>query len=805
MWKNYLKTAYRNIIRNKVYAGMNVLGLTIGITCFSIIGLFIENELSFDKYQKNESFRFLLTEQTGDGNERTYGIVRATLLDEIADNIAGIEDVILLRNWGAGPVLFEHKDVGVKTRSIISAEADFFEYVDVDFLRGDKSTALDEPNNVVISASFAKTLFGDENPIGETFQVSGNMTFDLVITGVYKDIKNSHMDFDVILNFDLKDKKEGYIILREGFANSVYGYFKFEKGTNPEDISVRLKAYFQEKLKDDQEELASLEREAYTFQSIYDIYFGSNNLTFDEGFKHGNKDTIWLLGTIGLFILLIACMNYINAATAKSMSRAKEIGVRKVFGAFKFQLIYQFLGEALLITFVSVLFSVLLTDLAMPAFENLMQTEFRFSLLTNPSYRLGLVLILITVTLLSGIYPAFVLSKFKPSDSLKANAGQGVFRGNGLRSLLVGIQLFFTMALISGVLLIIKQSNYIQDKDLGFSQEDILIVPNGSPKISNQLKTFENELLNSPLVKQVTVGMDVLGFETTNNSGRVILEGTNPNEAPVATFFTVGMDFIDLHDIEFVDGRNFNAELSTDSGAIIVNEAYLKAVGEQNIVGKKVHLWQESTPARPIIGVVKDFNFMSLKSAVSPSIFQVSRGYNWFFSIKIDSKNKQEALASVRAAWQAIEPNYPFEYMFLEDQLKDYYGDENRLYKAIQTFSIICILIACLGLYGMTSFTIERRIKELGVRKVLGARSSQLVWLINSRFVTIVIVAALMAVPVVYYLINQWLDTFAYHTEVGWFSFVVSLLIVLAIVMTTVSSLAVQASFTNPAKTLRSE
>lgn len=804
MWKNYLKTTYRNLIRNKVYTGMNVLGLTIGITCFSIIGLFIENELSFDKYQQNESFRFLLTEQAGDGSERTYGIVRATLLDEIADNVAGIKDVVLLRDWGAGSLLFKHKDVEIKTRSIVSAEPDFFEYIDVNFLQGDKATALNKPNNVIISQSFAKKVFGEQNPMGEAIRASGSMNFGLVVTGVFEDIKNSHMDFDVILNFDLKDES-GYIILREGFANSIYGYYKFEEGVAPEDISARVEDYFEKKYQNDPKSLEALGRETYTFQSIYDIYFGSNNLTFDEGLNHGNKETIWLLGTIGLFILLIACMNYINAATAKSMSRAKEIGVRKVFGAFKFQLIYQFLGEALLITFVAILFSVLLTDLTLPAFENLMQTEFRFSLLTNPAYRIGLVLILVTVTLLSGVYPAFVLSKFKPSDSLKANSGQGALRGNGLRSLLVGIQLFFSMALISGVLLIIKQSNYIQDKDLGFSKEDILIVPNSSPKISSQLNAFENELLNSPLIKQVTVGMDVFGFGTTNNSGRVIIEGTDPNDAPVATFFTVGMDFIDLHDIEFVDGRNFNAELSTDSGAIIVNEAYLRATGELNIVGKKAHLWQKTTPAQPIIGVVKDFNFMSLKSTVSPSIFQVSKGANWFFSIKIDSENKQEALESVRAAWQSIEPNYPFGYMFLEDQLRDYYGDENRLFKAIQTFSIICIFIACLGLYGMTAFTIERRAKEIGVRKVLGAKARQLVWLINSQFFGIVALASSLAVPIVYYLIDQWLDTFAYHTKIGWVSFGIAVLIVFAIVAATVSALALKASITNPVKTLRSE
>lgn len=804
MWKNYFKTTFRNLLRNRLYAGINILGLTVGITCFSIILLFVENEISHDKYQRNESYRFLITEQTGNGSERTYGIVRATLLDEIADNVAGIEDVILLRNWGAGPLLFEHKDKGIKTRSIISAEKDFFEYVDVEFLQGDKASALDGPNNVIISQSFAKTLFGEENPMGETFEVSGNMNFDLVVTGVYQDIKNSHMDLDVILNFDLKDES-GYIIMREGFANSVYGYYKFEQGAKADDISNRLKEYFENKYKDKSEELASLERESYQFQSIYDIYFNSNDVTFDEGFKHGDKDNLWLLGAIGTFILLIACMNYINAATAKSITRAKEIGVRKVFGAFRYQLMYQFLGEAFFITFIAVLFSILFTDLAIPAFENLMQTELRYALLFNPTYQIGLVFILTSVTFFSGIYPAFVLSHFKPSDSLKANPGKGVLKGNGLRSLLIGIQLFLTMALISGILLIVKQSNFIQKKDLGFSKDDVIVVPNNSPDIANQLVAFENELLRSPLIKKVTAGMDVLGFETTNNSGRVILEGTDANKAPVATFFTVGMDFIDLYDIEFVEGRNFNPELASDSAAIIVNEAYVRAIGEGTLLDKKVHLWQDRYPAQSIIGVVKDFNFKSLKSSVTPAIFRVGRNMNWFFSIKIDPNKKQEAVAHARTTWESIEPNYPFDYMFLEDNLDKYYSSENRLYQAIQTFSLICIFIACLGLYGMTAFTIERRTKEIGVRKVLGAQVKELVWLINSRFVKIVMIAATLAIPIVYYLINEWLSTFAFHTEISWMSFGAALLIVLAVVVVTVSSLAIQASLSNPAKTLRSE
>ena len=470
----------------------------------------------------------------------------------------------------------------------MSAEPNFFEYIDLEVVRGDKNTALNEANNVMISESFAELFFGSENPIGETFYVGGNWGFNLIVTGVFKGLKNSHMDFDVLLNFDLRTEGEqSFNIMREEFANSVYGYFKLEEGANPEDVAQRVKEYFKNFYADQPQVLETLERESYTFQSIYDIYFESNHLSFDEGFRHGNKNSLWLLGSIGLFILLIACMNYINAATAKSINRAKEIGVRKVFGAFKVQLINQFLGEALLMTFIAVLLSVLLTDISIPAFENLMQTEFRYSLVSNLAYQIGLVAILLGVTFLSGIYPAFVLSQFKPSETLKAKVGKGVLKGNGLRTLLVGVQLFLTTALISGVLLILKQSKYIQDKDLGFSKEDILIIPNNSPDIEKELSSFKNELLRSPYIQKVSSGVDVLGYESTYNSGRVILEEQEASESPVATFFTVDKDFIDVQGLEIVKGRSFNKELLSDTMAIIVNEAYVRAVGEENIVERK--------------------------------------------------------------------------------------------------------------------------------------------------------------------------------------------------------------------------
>lgn len=804
MWRNYFKTTFRNFVRNKVYALINILGLTIGITCFSIILLYVENEFSFDKFHTQESYRFLVNQQTGDGEERTTGIVQVKTIEAIADNIAGIEDAILARDYGMGPLLVEYKDIKFKTRRFFHAQADFFDYFNFTLLQGDPKTALADPSGVVLTKSTAEKIFGEVNPMGEFIKYSGNVNFTLQVTGVVDDPKNSHIDFDFLLNFDLKDDS-GYNIMREGFANSVYGYFKFEEGVEPEDVADRVKEYYLEFYKDRPEIVQELSKEDYHFQSVYDAYFNSGHVIFDDGFRKGNSENLLILSVIGLFILLVACMNYINAATAKSINRSKEIGVRKVFGAFKAQLITQFMAEAFLITLIAVTLSVLLTDISVPFFESLMETRLRYGLLQNPFYLPGLAGILLAVTLLSGTYPALVLSSFRPSESLKNQSGKGMLKGNGLRTLLVGVQLFLTMILISSILLIVKQTSFINAMDLGFSKDDILIIPNNSRKIERQLSAYKNDILKSPYIHSASAGMDVLGFGTTNNSGRVVVEGQNLEDAPVSTYFTVGMDFIDIQGFELVEGRSFNKELKTDSLGVVVNEAFVRANGLENPIGARVKAWNSEKQYRHIIGVVEDFNFRSLHSEVSPAIFIYNPWAKWFWTVKIDPEHKKEAVEHARASWEEIEPNYPFGYMFLEDNLRDFYGEEKRLQSAIQVFAILCIFISCLGLYGMTVFTIERRMKEIGIRKVLGAQINHLVWLINQKFIRILLISAVVAIPLVYYAIKLWLEGFAYHIEIGFTSFLFASLLVFTIVALTVSSQAIKAGLTNPAKTLRTE
>lgn len=807
MLRNYLIIAYRNLVRNRVYTALNVLGLTLGISCFCIIMLYVENELSHDKYQSNESYRFLVTEQAGDGETRTSGTIGVKTFNTIEEQISGIEDLILVRDHGAGPLLVEHGESKFKSRSFFFAEPQFFEYFDYEMIQGNPETALANPKNVVLTEATAKRIFGDKDPMGETIHFSGSMNFSVQVTAIIKERKNSHIQFDFLFNFDLRDEVNDYIIIREGFENDVYGYFKLESGVKPEHVTDQIKKYYQDYYSDNEEVLKLLDRESYELQSVYDIYFNSNHVVFDEGFKKGSAKNLTLLSSIGFFILLMACMNYINAATAKAANRAKEIGVRKVFGAKKGQLFNQFIGEAFLVTFLAILFSILFTDLALPFFENFMQTELRFALLNNPAYLIGLLIILVSVTFMSGLYPALVMSRYMPSQSLRYNGERGLLKGKGLRNILVGAQLFFAVVLISSIFLILQQNRFIRAMDLGYTTEDILIVPNNSQKVADRLNTFRNELMKSPLIHAVTVGMDVLGLSETNDSNAVFLEGEPFDNAPIASYFTVGMDFLDVQEIKVKAGRSYNSQLSTDSAALMVNEAFARAYGltPNDIVGKRARIYGHDSYPMLIIGVVEDFNFQSLHSKVSPAIFRVNRNSNWFWTIKIDPNHKKEVVAHAQKSWEAIESSYPMGYWFLDDSLRDFYEEEDKLQKAIQVFAIICLVISCLGIYGLTTFTLERRTKEIGIRKVLGAGVKQLVWMVNHKFVRLFIISFILAVPLVYYAIGEWLAGFAYHIKIGASSFAMAGGMVLMVIFITVSIQAIKVALANPAKTLRTE
>ncbi|WP_422005419.1 ABC transporter permease [Roseivirga pacifica] len=804
MWRNYLITAYRNLLRNRIYAAMNILGLTLGVTCFSIIALYLHNEMGYDQFHEQASYRFLYNEQTGSGASRTAGIVSIETLDQIEGNVAGVEDKIMLRDYGSGPLAILYKDVKFKSRNMMFAESDFFDYFSFELKRGDTKTALADPKGLVITESAAKRIFGDANPMGETVKFLGNYVFTLQVTGVVEDPKQSHFNFEFLLPFEVKDDR-GFEVMRGGFKGSMYGYFKLADGAEPEQVAAAVKDYYLDYYKDDAGTLEALQRESYTFQSVYDIYFDSGHVTFDENFNKGNLQNTLILGAIGLFILIVACMNYINAATAKALNRRREIGVRKVFGAFKRQLIIQFMSEAFMVSLSAILLSVLLTDILLPQFQLLMGKTMPISLLENPFYLQLLLGLLVAVSMLSGLYPALIMSAFKPVEAFNSHHSKSFFKTNKVRSFLVGFQIMLTMMLISAVVLVIKQTHYINNLDLGFNKEDVLIIPNNSDKVNQNLQTYKNELMRNPNVLGVATSMDVIGFQYTNNSGYVTVDGQPNDEGTLATYFTTQMDFMEIYDLDIVNGRAFNPELSTDSTSIIVNEAFVNSIGLNDPLGKKVRIYgPESTP-KAIIGVVEDFKFQSIHNKVKPALFLIHPRANWFMSVRIQSGSGAEVVDYARNLWEEMDSVYPFGYMFLEDNINAYYDEEQRIQSAIEVFAVICIIISCLGLYGMTAYVIERKIKEIGIRKVLGAQVKSLVWLVNQKFVQIFLVGTLIAIPAVYFSVSKWLEGFAYHITIGVGSFLIAGIIVLLVIISTVSIQAFKAALSNPTKTLRTE
>jgi putative ABC transport system permease protein len=799
MIKNYFKTAFRNLVRNKVYSVLNILGLTIGISCFSLIMLHVENDFSFDQFHENESYRLLYNQEMGAGDYRKAGIASLAQGQELADNVAGIKDKLFMRDFNVAAMTISYKDKKLNTGTALFAEDNFFEFFSFNLLQGDPASALSDPTGLIITQSLANGLFGNQNPMGEFIKIDGIFELSLKITGVIEDPTNTSLKFKIIFPFEAQ-MEGGNVITRSWMSQSMYTYYRLDGNNNKEEVEGRMKAYLESSREG--AALEEVKKETLLLQPVSEMYFDSSDVTFDGGYNKGDKQNILILAAIGAFILLVACINYINISTAKAMTRIKEIGVRKVLGAQRKQLVGQFMGEALLITLVAVLISVLITDLTLPAFNNVLGKALRLELLQNPFFYQLLIGLLFFVTLFSGLYPAAVLSAFKTSESLK---GKNLLKGGRLRQGLIAVQLFVTLVLISSVLLIMKQSKYMNTMDLGFEKENILNINMISDAVRKNMDSYNTELLRNPNFISTTIGTDVMGPGNTNNSYYAIPEGKTLADGTLATYFSIGMDFLKLHEIEIVAGRNFDPALSSDSVGLIINESLASSLGFENPIGEKIKIWGEGTTSQTIIGVARNFNFQSLHSAVNPALFTIAQRNIWSLTAKIAPGSTKAALDYASAQWDIINPGQPFTYNFVDDQLDKFYSEEKRTLNVIQSFAIICIVIACMGLYGMTAFTIEQKLKEIGIRKVLGAGVNQLVWMVNKKFVMIFLVASLLAIPLVYYAINLWLEGFAYHTTIGFTAFLITGITVLAIVIATVSGQAIKAAWTNPTKTLGHE
>ena len=804
MFKNYFKIALRNLIRYKGYAFLNISGLAIGMVCCLFLLIYIQDELNYDKFHRNSEqiYRVICTENK-DGNIRhianTWGPLRTILKSEFPEIIHTIR--------------FFPSTVVVKTSENIKFQEDNFFYTDstvfdifsFNLKIGDPGTALKSPYSVVLTESTAKKYFGDTNPIGKFLNVENKYNYE--VTGIIEDIPhNSHLHFDFLASiYSLKDFMEFALGEHGWHFPAMYTYVLLETGVNPVELQNRFPQLIEKHVGKWMVEERSLQ-----LQPLEDIYLRSNLESEIEPVS--NILYVYIYSTIAFFILLIACINFINMSTAKSAVRKTEVGMRKVLGAHRIQIAKQFFSESIFYTIVAVFLAILLVLVSLPSFNALVGKNISISNMTNLYSISGVVLLIIFVGIISGSYPSFVLSACPPIQVVQNRIEFFKRTGSNIkfRDILVLFQFAISISLISITLIIKLQLGFIQNKSLGFNREQTIIMPVLDEDIQNDWETVQNELLTYPGVTHVTATSTIPGIEREMDFP-IRAQGLSENSSWEMKTMLVDFEFIQTFGMELIKGRNFSKARPSDKNeAFILNESAVKKLGWENPLGKRFemdNLTERGTKKGFVIGVVKDFHFQSLHYKIDPLVLQIypESYYLDNLAIRIQSQNMAETLGFIKQVWNNVAPHRPFEYSFLDETLGKIYVKENKLEEIFRIFAALAITIGCLGLLGLTSFTTERRSKEIGIRKVLGASIPNIVFLLSKEVTKWVILANLLAWPLTYYIMNRWLQNFAYHISIDIFVFVITSFMVLLVALLTVSYQSIKAALADPVKSLKYE
>lgn len=810
MLKNYIKITLRNIYKNKLFSLINILGLAAGIACTILILLFVQDELSYDQFHsKKDRIVRVTREWLNQDGESSLHLARVappigTLIQN--DYSQMIESMVRIAQDYRTKLKYNN-DVFIEEK-FYWAEKDFFNIFDFKLIKGNKETALSQPNSVVVTETIAQRLFGNENPIGKIINYEGQR--DLAVTGVVEDApQNSHFKFDYLASFITLYEINGVEFFQTNWGSNNYTtYFLLKNENLKTELQAQTPAFIDKHLT---QVIRNFTGQDPAFQpskfnilhvqSLTDIHLHSHlNSEFEQ---NGDITNVYLFSAIAVFILLIACINFMNLATAKSSKRAKEIGMRKVLGAEKKQLVYQFIGESLLISFLSLIISIGIVEAALPSLNNFIGKELAVNYFDNPIAVIGIIFITLFVGLISGSYPAFLLSSFKPVSVLKGNNQKGSGRSL-FRTVLVVSQFTISIVLIISMTVVYNQMEFFRNKKLGFNKDQLVILPAGERMLEN-IDGFKSILLQNPNIKSVATSDLIPSDKLLNNWGAKRYEGNSsvPLDFRLAVV-QVDYDFVETYQFELASGRNFSREYaSDDSNSYILNEAAAKRLGwsPQDAVGKPL---EYGNVQGTVIGVLKDFNFESLHNEITPVVFVYDRFGVGNFTVRV-AGDIPGAIDFFKGIWEQYNPDYPFEYSFLNDDFAALYASEEQLGEIFSVFAFLAVFIACLGLFGLASFAAEQKTKEIGIRKVLGATVTNIVSRFSFEFVKLILIANVIAWPLAYYAMNTWLDTFAYKTELSLITFLSAGFIALIIAVATISFQAVKASLTNPAKTLKYE
>lgn len=795
MFKNYFKTAWRNLVRNKVFSIINITGLAVGLTACFLIFLYVRFETSYDNFHTKADRIYRVVTDTKTPTETIrQGITTGPLAINMKKDFPEVEDAVRLSR---DEFLVRKGDIKFQEKRTLLADSTLFNLFDFTLISGNKHTALVEPMSIILSQTAARKYFGNENPMGKQVLLTG-AAIPAIVTGIMKDIpENSHIQADMLVSLSSSKQIYGAPTSDSEWTNhNYYTYLLLKPHTDAKALEKKFPAFMEFHHGRQARELQM--QDWLSLEPLRDVYLKSDR---EANMMSGSISNVYIFSIIAVFILLIAAINFINLTTARSTERAKEVGVRKVVGADRWQLTRQFIGESVIISLMAFVLSVLLCTLFMPLFNQLAGKVISKNIFSHPLNILILFLLSVGIGMLAGFYPSLVLSSFRPVQVLKGRFSTGT-KGLLLRKGLVVFQFTVSIILIVGTIIVYTQLQYMRNQDLGFSKEQMIVINTNYDKNKD---VFKQSLNAVPGVLSVCYSSHVPGggfnaayTQLQNKAGE--MQKTNID------LYFVDFNFINQYKFKLVAGRSFSNEFKTDSTqAMVINESAAKMLGyasPQEAVGRNFDQWGRKGK---IIGVLKNFHFQSLQQSIQPLAMRFEPWGLGTISIKVSTEKLPSTIKGIEDKWKQLIPNRPFEYNFLDDSFNNQYKAEEKFGNLFFNFAVLAIFISCLGLLGLASYSTIQRTKEIGVRKVLGASVSNIVNLLSIDFIKLVLIAFVIAAPVSWYGMNVWLKDFAYRTSIGWWVFAVAGIAAIVVAFFTISFQAIKAAVANPVKSLRAE
>jgi putative ABC transport system permease protein len=786
MFRNYLKIALRNIRKHKGYSFINIAGLAIGVAACLLLFLWVQDELSYDRYhEKADRIYRVISQSEAEGQTKRFAKTSAPVGPALVNDFPEIEKGV---RFGRNEFVVSYQNKRF-VEQVYFTDPEVFDVFTFPLVKGNPKNALKQPYSIVISEEMSQKYFGEDEPSGKIITLGERR--DYRITGVFRDIpKNSHFRFHFLGLFS--DYASSHFD-QWGISN-YWTYILVSENFSPDGFKEKLPP-FVEKYRG--REARYVYNISYPLQDLTRIHLHSE-LRGEIG-SNSSMGTIYIFSAIAVFILIIACLNYINLSTARYAIRAKEVGLRKVIGATRPQLIKQFLGETFLFSFIALPLSVMLAELFLPLFNSLCGKKLAVHYFDNTFLVPGLAIIILCVGFASGIFPAFFISALKPVSALRGML-KASSKGSALRKTLIVSQFAISIIFLISTLIVFSQLNYMRNKNLGLDKEHVVTIPIYDKDALGKLETVKNEFLQNPSVLSVSVSNFFPGKATWYQSYKY--EGMSDNENPMIRWFVVDHDFIETFGIELIAGRNFSKRFPSDvDQAYILNESAVKEIGWESPVGKELEIMNRG----PVIGVVEDFHFRPLHQPIEPAALYISSKYFQYISVRISPIDVSRSLDFLKTKWQALVPGQTFQYSFLDEDFDKLYRAEMRLSKTFTVVTFMAVFIACLGLFGLAAFEAVQRTKEMGIRKVLGASAAGIVLLLSKEFTKWVLLANIIAWPVAYYAMSRWLQNFAYRINIGPWVFIQSAVLAFVVALLTVSYQAVKVSLANPVDTLRYE